>query len=145
MSPKSFPVFVIKFTCIVSALFGLLALAASHRSFDGPWALLFDAIRWPLDGKQGQFSTEARVLNAVLGGIMVAWSLLLYWLIRGPIPNQVPGAKRAYVSSVALWFILDTGGSLAAGWVQNAALNLVFLAGLLLPLLINSGGGAIEP
>jgi hypothetical protein len=138
MATSSFPLGIMKFTCIVSGVFGLLSVAASHPSLEAPWAWVFDAIRWPLDGRQGQFSTEARILNAVLGGVLVGWSTLLYWLVQGPIPKQVPGAKRAFVASVLVWFLLDTSGSLASGWWENAVLNLVLLAGLLLPLILSS-------
>jgi hypothetical protein len=91
MRAHSFSLLVIKATCVIAGVFGLLSVAASHPSLDAPWALLFDVLRWPIDGQQGQFSTEARILNAVLGGILVAWSILLYWLVYGPIPSGYPG------------------------------------------------------
>jgi hypothetical protein len=136
MTTNSIPLEIMKFTCIVSGAFGLLSVAASHPAFEAPWAWVFDAIRWPLDGRQGQFSSEARVLNAVLGGVLAGWSALLYWLVQGPIPDNMPGAKRAFIVSVLVWFALDTTGSLASGWWENAVLNLLLLTGLLLPMIV---------
>jgi hypothetical protein len=145
MRANAFLVWVMKVTCIAAGLFGLISAAASHPSLDAPWALVFDVLRWPVDGQQGQFSAEARVLNAVLGGILVSWSVLLYWLIQGPIRTNVRGAKRVYVLSVLAWFIVDTSGSLAADWIGNALLNIVFLSGLLLPLGFISRRANISP
>jgi hypothetical protein len=145
MRANAFSVWVMKATCIAAGLFGLISAAASHPSLDAPWALLFDVLRWPVDGQQGQFSAEARVLNAVLGGILVSWSVLLYWMIQGPIRTNVPGAKRVYVLSVLAWFVIDTSGSFAADWVGNALFNVFFLGGALLPLAFLSQPTTVSP
>lgn len=128
------PIVLLKTACVGTIATGLVSAAASHPAGEGLWSLLFDALRWPIDGGQGVFSSEARVLNAVCGGMLAGWGTLMYWLAGGPIARGDQGARRAFATSVLIWFTLDSAGSLAAGWPGNVALNCVFLLALLGPL-----------
>jgi hypothetical protein len=117
-----------KAAIVSAAVIGLVALAAAHPALDAPWALLFDAVKWPIDGAQGAFSSEARLLNAIGGGMLAGWCVVLYWLVSGPIARGERGARSAYAASVGAWFCLDSLGSILAGWPENIVLNLAFLA-----------------
>lgn len=128
------PIVLLKTACVATIGTGLVSLAASHPAGDGLWSLVFDALRWPIDGGQGTFSSEARVLNAVCGGMLAGWGSLMYWLVDGPIARGDQGARRAFATSVLIWFALDSAGSFAAGWPGNVALNCIFLIALLGPL-----------
>lgn len=83
---------------------------------------------------EGRFSSEARVLNAVCGGMLAGWGSLMYWLADGPISRGDQTARRAFATSVLIWFTKDSAGSFAAGWPGNVELNIVFLVALLAPL-----------
>ena len=128
------PILLLKLACLSTIVTGLVSAAASHPAGDGLWALLFDILQWPVDGGQGAFSSEARVLNAVCGGILAGWGALMYWLVSGPIPEGVQGARGAMVASVMIWFVTDSAGSLAAGWPGNVVLNVLFLIAFIGPL-----------
>ncbi|MBE9101287.1 hypothetical protein [Vacuolonema iberomarrocanum] len=44
-----------------------------------------DLVQWPLDGDPATFSNETLLLNAMLGGVMVGWAALMYFVAAGPI------------------------------------------------------------
>ncbi len=125
----------LKAACLVAIATGLLSLAAAHPAASAPWALIFDAVAWPIDGAQGAFSPEARLLNAISGAMLVGWGVTLYGLAAGPIARGDAEARRLFVTAVLVWFVLDCAASLAAGWPGNLVLNAAFLALLLSPLL----------
>jgi hypothetical protein len=104
-------------------LFGLASAAASHPATQAPWALLFDILRWPVDGEPAMRGPNERVLSAVLGGILVGWSTLMLWMLKGPVAQGDASAVRAYSVSMWSWFAVDTTASLVAGWPGNAWLN----------------------
>lgn len=116
--------------------FGLVSAAASHPATQGPWALLFDVLQWPVDGLPAFASSNERVLSAVLGGILVGWSSLMLWMLHGPVAQGEPSAVRAYSVAMLLWFVVDSSASLVAGWPGNAGLNLVCLITGWGPLLL---------
>lgn len=136
------PILILKAACIATIGTGIVSVAASHPAGEGLWSLLFDVLRWPIDSGQGSFSPEARVLNAVCGGVLAGWGSLMYWLVDGPIAQGDRGARRAFATSVLIWFALDSAGSFAAEWPGNVVLNVVFLIALLGPLAALPGGAA---
>lgn len=71
------------------------------------------------------------VLGAVLGG----WALTMLQLVRGPLRDGALWVVRLMASSVALWFVLDTGMSLVLGYPTHALFNLSFGVALAFPLL----------
>jgi hypothetical protein len=128
---------LLKTACLGTFLIGLIAAAASYPALSGPWSLLLDAVKWPVDGAQSAASSEARILSAIGGGLTCGWAVMLYGLAAGPIARGDGDAKRLFVVGVLTWFGIDSLASLAAGWPGNVALNLVFAAMLLAPFLLD--------
>lgn len=137
---NSTPVALLKIACVATIATGLVSVAASHPAGDALWALVFDVLQWPVDGQQGAFSAEARVLNAVCGGVLAGWGSLMYWLAAGPVAAGDQSARKAFLASVLIWFVTDSAGSFAAGWPGNVALNVVFLIAFVGPLAALSRG-----
>jgi hypothetical protein len=137
---QTLPITLLKIACLATIATGLVSAAASHPAADAPWALLFDLLQWPLDGAQGAFSNEARVLSAVCGGVLAGWGAIMYWLAAGPVATDYPGARRAFGASLLLWFAIDSTASLLAGWPGNVVLNVTFLVAFLAPLAALSRG-----
>jgi hypothetical protein len=121
--------------------FGLASAAASHPATQAPWALLFDILQWPIDGKPQLSGPNERVLSAVLGGVLVGWSTLMLWMLKGPVAQGDPSAVRAYSVAVLAWFVVDTTASLLAGWPGNALLNVASLLMGWGPLLLRQRMG----
>ncbi len=69
---------------MIAVFFGLASLGGTHPATERAWVLLFDVMKWPLDGAQGRFDSNARVLSAVCGGLIVSWSVMLLWLLNVP-------------------------------------------------------------
>lgn len=121
----------------VSALimtFGVIVVLAAHPSTGGIAAFFADLLFWPLDGSPIIHSAAARLLAAIAGGVMLGWGLLL-WHVSGHLLATYPELAAGFLrSSVLVWFMFDSLGSIAAGAPLNVALNLVFLAAFLWPL-----------
>ena len=59
---------------------------------------------------------------------------LLTAVVAGPLARRETWAWWAVVGSATLWFVLDTGLSLALGFVGHAAFNVGFAVALAVPL-----------
>ena len=117
---------------LMTIVTGLIASLGSHSSTEFVWLWLFDLLRWPLDGNPAAFSSEAQAVNAVLGGVMIGWGLLMLRLAREHV-FQEP-IRSGMQSALLLWFVTDSTGSFAAGLPGNIILNVVFLVLFLISL-----------
>ncbi len=132
---RGFFVTWLKLGCIVTGITGLVSFAASIEEFSGPWLWLFDLVRWPLDGDPARFSNETMSLNAILGGIMVGWATLMYFVAAGPIAQGNMKITRQMIISIVMWFCIDSTGSYLSRLPGNIVLNVIFMAILSIPLL----------
>ena len=120
--------------CVITMVTGVICALASHPATEGVWLYLFDALKWPLDGDPAMFSAETRAVNAVLGGTMVGWGLLMYLL--APHITTMVGLPRILLMALVAWFVVDSTGSLLANMPGNVLLNIVFLGLFVPPLLV---------
>lgn len=125
---------ILKAACLVAFALGLVSVAAAHPATDGPWLFVFSLLDWPPLTQSHVFSREARVLNAVHGGVLAGWSVMMFWMAGGPVARGDQGARAAFLASVTLWFLLDSLGSIVAGWPGNAVSNFLFFLLFALPL-----------
>jgi|GEM_PF-734614 len=76
-----------------------------------------------------------RLPYMVLGAVLAGWTFTMLQLVRGPLRDGsawvVPLMGRAF----GLWFVLDTGMSLALGYPAHALFNVPFGIALAIPLL----------
>ena len=120
---------------VVTILTGVICALASHSSTGGLWLYLFDFLKWPIDGDPAVFSTDTHAVNAVLGGVMVGWGLLMFFLADERLMMAAPNVPRMMAISLLAWFLVDSAGSWAAGLPGNIVLNLLFLAMFIPPLM----------
>ena len=73
-------------------------------------------------------------IQGVLGAVMVGWMLSMIAIIMGPFRRGEFWSWKAIAGSLVLWFLLDSGYSIASGFWQNAILNLTLLVGFAVPL-----------
>ena len=71
----------------------------------------------------------------VLGAVLAGWAVTMIQIVRGPLRDGSGWALSVLTRSVALWFVLDTGMSVALGFPTHALFNLLFAAALGIPLL----------
>lgn len=124
----------LKWGCLITGAAGLLSFAASVEALSGPWLWLFDLAKWPLDRNPASFSPESMTLNAILGGVLVSWAMILYYVAAGPIAQGNVVLARQMLLSILTWFGIDSVGSYLSHVPGNIILNLVFLALLAVPL-----------
>jgi hypothetical protein len=98
---------------------------------------------WVVFGKTATpstFSSEAvdyqRLIFGITAAVMIGWSVLLWFVARGPLASGEPWAWRATTASIATWFVIDSTFSIATGYWQNAVLNTVFVAGVVPGLIL---------
>lgn len=76
-----------------------------------------------------------RLPYLVLGAVLAGWSLTMLQLVRGPLRDGATWVVPILLRSLALWFVLDTGMSIALGFPTHAAFNLTFAIALAAPLI----------
>lgn len=131
---KAFAIQWFKFACVLTVAVGFIAAAASYPQPKTLWLLLFDLLKWPLDGDPAGFAPTGYALNAVLGGVMVGWGLTLYFLADGPLADNPRDISKVILVGLIAWFMVDSAGSFAANLPGNVVLNVMFLALFLPPL-----------
>ena len=72
----------------------------------------------------------------VLGAVMSGWVLLMLLIVRGPLRDGLPWARKYLIWSLSLWFILDTSMSLVLGYPTHALFNISFAVALGIPLAL---------
>ena len=71
----------------------------------------------------------------VLGAVMSGWVFLMLLIVRGPLKEGLPWARRFLMQSLSIWFVLDTLMSLVLGYPTHALFNIPFAVALGIPLV----------
>lgn len=82
----------------------------------------------------GPPQTYVLFISGVLGAVLIGWMLLLLAVARGPLLRRERWAWRAVAVCFAVWFLVDTGFSLAIGSPAHALFNVGFAAAVGIPL-----------
>ncbi len=100
--------------------------------------LVFDPLGFGLE-RPGDLSGEAIdyivFVYGVLGAVILGWMIVLIGIACGPLRRRERWAWWTVVTSSVMWFVADTGMSLAAGQPSHAAFNVAFLVLLGAPLV----------
>lgn len=119
----------------------LIFASGAFASADALSVLMLDLLDAPLDGATGELTREARWLSAIGGGVFASLCAMIYFVIAPLVERGDQTARRGYIISIVIWFIIDSGGSIAAGVPANAAFNILFLALFLGPVLALKSDG----
>jgi hypothetical protein len=125
----------LRIACVVTVFTGVICALASHPATAGAWLFLFDVLRWPLDGDPAFFAADTRAVNAVLGGTMVGWGVLMFLLASRDHMKNNPALPRMMLVALGAWFVVDSVGSFMAELPGNVVLNVAFM-GLFVPPLV---------
>lgn len=117
----------------------LVAVYAVGLVLIGPLASrLFDLLGFGMRGAgvpAGAPADHVLLVYGVLGSVLVGWMILVAGIALGPLRAGEAWAWPALAASVGVWFVLDTGFSLAVGSWQHALFNIGFVAVLGGPLV----------
>ena len=125
----------LRIACVVTIVTGILCALASYPATASAWLFLFDLLSWPLNGDPAFFAADTRAVNAVLGGTMVGWGVLMYLFATPEQMKHNPALPRMMMVALGAWFVVDSGGSLLAELPGNIVLNVAFM-GLFVPPLV---------
>lgn len=126
MSQKSHK-FWLRITGFVVASFGPVFFLGTMAATAEPARWTLDLLSWPLDGVQSFAAPDTRFLSALTGGFLFGWGVMI-WGLRAWVYDAAPeGVRRAVLTGVLAWFVLDSAGSIASGNPSNALFNVVVL------------------
>jgi hypothetical protein len=126
MSHK-FHKFWLKITAIIIGAFGPVFFLGTMVSTSEPARLTLDLLSWPLDGRQTFLSPDTRFLSALTGGFLLGWGVMLWFLSEWVYDIAPEAVRRAVLTGLLAWFVLDSTGSIASGTASNAVINIFVL------------------
>lgn len=126
MSHK-FHKFWLKITAVVIGSFGPIFFLGTMASTLEPARLTLDILSWPIDGATTYASPDTRFLSALTGGFLLGWGVMIWCLSSWVYDTAPEGVRRAVLTGIVAWFLLDSAGSIASGNTSNAVINVLVL------------------
>lgn len=124
----------LKVASAVAIGFGLLIGLGSHDATDLGLRWFADLLFAPV-GDPPVLTREARLLAAILGGVMTSWGVMV-WMLTSALAERDPIVlRRIILTTMVVWFVLDGAGSIASGGWLNLIGNTAFLALFVIPAL----------
>jgi hypothetical protein len=121
--------------CGVLAMLGAVLAGAATDATSGPVRLVFAIIGGP---GELQLDAHMRFTLAVLGAVVIGWSLTLLGATRMAHRLGRDRGRSAWgwvTVSLAGWFVIDSTLSILTGFALNAVMNTIFMAAFLLPIV----------
>lgn len=126
--------FWLKITAFVVGGFGPIFFLGTMEATSEPARWSLDLLSWPLDGAQSFVAPTTQFLAALTGGFLLGWGMLI-WGLSGAVYDAAPeGVRRAVLTSLLAWFVLDSLGSVTSGNASNVLFNVLVLLAAVGPL-----------
>jgi hypothetical protein len=121
---------------ILLVVFGL-SMALINRSlvFDFLINNQLNPVFWGTGQVGSDISRFQGFVYGVLGATIAGWGIIVYFLAAFPFWDRQRWAWNAIAVSTGLWYLVDTGISIAYGVYFNVAVNSLFLIFFSLPLI----------
>ena len=114
-------------TAIVIGSFGPIFTLATRLSTSGPGRWTLDFLSWPVDHVQSFDAPTTRFLSALTGGFLFGWGIMVVCLRQWVYDLAPDAVRKAVVTGLMCWFVLDSAGSIASGNASNAGFNVAVL------------------
>jgi hypothetical protein len=132
----TFHKFWLKVTAFVVGSFGPVFFLGTMPATAEPARFTLDLLSWPLDGATTYASPDVRFLSALTGGFLLGWGVLIWYLSEWVYDKAPEPTRRAVLTGVLSWFVLDSSGSITSGNASNALFNVLVLLLAVGPLWI---------
>lgn len=117
----------LKVAAIVVGSFGPVFFLGTMPETAEPARLTLDILSWPVDGATTYASPDTRFLSALTGGFLLGWGVTL-WCLSAWVYDLAPEpVRKAVLTGICSWFVLDSAGSIASGNESNALFNIAVL------------------
>jgi len=111
----------------VVGLFGPVFSLGTVLSVSEPARWTLDVLSWPIDGMQNYEAATTRFLTALTGGFLLGFGVCIFCLQKWVYDKAPNETRKAVVTGLLAWFILDSLGSIASGNAINAFFNIIVL------------------
>jgi hypothetical protein len=117
----------LKVAAIVIGSFGPVFFLGTMPETMEPARLTLDLLSWPVDGATTYASPDTRFLSALTGGFLLGWGVTL-WCLSAWVYDLAPEpVRKAVLTGICSWFVLDSAGSIASGNESNVLFNVAVL------------------
>ena len=117
----------LKVAAVVVGSFGPVFFLGTMPETMEPARLTLDLLSWPVDGATTYASPDTRFLSALTGGFLLGWGVTL-WCLSAWVYDLAPEpVRKAVLTGICSWFVLDSAGSIASGNEYNALFNVAVL------------------
>jgi hypothetical protein len=124
---QAFHKFWLKITSVVVVSFAPVFFLGTMPATWEPARLTLDLLAWPIDGATRFADPDIRFLSALTGGFLLGWGVMI-WMLSGRAHDLAPEpVRKAVLSGLLAWFVLDSAGSIASGTGTNVFFNLLVL------------------
>ena len=117
----------LKVAAVVVGSFGPVFFLGTMPETAEPARLTLDILSWPLDGATTYASPDTRFLSALTGGFLLGWGVTLWCLSTWVYDLAPEPVRKAVLTGICAWFVLDSAGSIASGNESNALFNVAVL------------------
>lgn len=123
-------VVVVEFYILFGVLIASFNQTVLFSFFDGQISRIF----WPT-AVSPDLSAYQGWLYALLGSILIAWGINMFFIAQNAFKQQEKWAWNALFVGLLVWYLIDSGFSLRYGVVFNAVVNTMLFGLGLLPLI----------
>lgn len=117
----------LRVTAFVVGSFGPVFFLGTMLWSAEPARFTMDVLSWPVDGSTTWEHPDTRFLSALTGGFLFGWGVMI-WRLAETVHDHAPEAvRRAVLTGLLAWFLLDSAGSIASGNAPNAVINVLVL------------------
>jgi len=117
----------LKVTAIVVGSFGPVFFLGTMLPTSEPARWTLDFLSWPIDGIQTYEAPTTRFLSALTGGFLTGWGVMVWCLQKWVYDLAPEPVRKAVLTGIVSWFLVDSTGSIASGNASNAVFNVVVL------------------
>ncbi|MBB5516179.1 hypothetical protein FHS89_002205 [Rubricella aquisinus] len=114
---------------------GLLMVLAELLPVMGAVSAFLDLAYWPYDGAQVVAGDVATLFNAILGGVLIGFGVLIHEVGSKVYAKDEPLGRRILLTGLFAWYLTDSFASAVTGAPFNAVMNTFFAGCFIVTLL----------